>query len=410
MQPLADKMQPLSDGQIRAQGTSSDARADRIDGADVVFVFSYVTWQAAGERGWFMPEDRLALALLRSERVGRVLVCDPLRSLPVKLARERMTHAGIEFPASAHAQLVQPLGWRRRYPTSRTGVERRVAGYERMLLRGAQRLGLHDPAIIVTNPLVAGFADFGWARAVTFYAFDDWTAYPPHRRWWPVYRESFDRVASSGRRVAAVSRAVLERVVPTGPSRVIPNGLEPDEWTGPATPPDWLDELPRPLLLYAGTLDARLDVGAVAQIARALPEATLLLVGPLVNGEHLSPLRELANVQIRPSLARKELTGLVRSADVGLVPHVRSMLTEAMSPLKLYEYLAAGLPVLATDLEPMRAVAPERVMLVPDGGDYATGAHEALGLGRAQERERMAFVQGNAWTVRHEQLFDLAFA
>jgi glycosyltransferase involved in cell wall biosynthesis len=375
-----------------------------------VFTFSYVSWQAAARRGWFMPEDRLAQMLVAHERVGRVLVCDLMRSLPVKLLRDRLARDRVAFPADERTQLLGPVRLRRKDPTSLAGVERACAAYERAIHRRAQRMGLEAPVVITANPLLAGFAEFSWARAVTFYATDDWSAYPPHRRWWPAYRESFARVGARGRRVAAVSDAVLERVSPSGPSAVISNGLEPSEWLGSPQPPGWVSELRRPLLVYAGTLDSRLDVASLLMIARARPEATLLLVGPLVEPRHLAPLRGVANIEIRPPLARREVTGLIRSADVGLIPHVHSPLTRAMSPLKLYEYLAAGLPVLAADLEPVRGVDPRRVMLVEEGGDYGEAVGVAIEMGPAKEKQRVAFVESNSWRARHDRLLDLALA
>jgi glycosyltransferase involved in cell wall biosynthesis len=162
-------------------------------------------------------------------------------------------------------------------------------------------------------------------------------------------------------------------------------------------------------MVYAGTLDARLDVQWLAQTARAVPNATLALVGPVGDAAHLEPLRAEHNVEIRPPLARAELAELIRRADVGLIPHRCSPLTEAMSPLKLYEYLAGGLPVAATDLEPMRGVDP-RVVLVPEGGDFAAAARMALALGRAREDRRRAFVQANSWRSRHDALLGLALA
>jgi glycosyltransferase involved in cell wall biosynthesis len=381
------------------------------DGAerDVVFTFSYVTWQAAAGRGWFMPEDRLARTLVSHPRVRRVLVCDLMRSLPVKLLRDVTTRPAVPFPAGERARQLRPVRLRRHDPTSPGGAERAVAAYARAMRRAVERMGLQDPVVITAHPLLAGFLDCDWAQAVTFYATDDWSAYPPHRRWWPVYRESFARVAQRGHRVAAVSVPVLERLAPTGPGAVIPNGLEPSEWIGDPAPPVWLSGLRRPLLLYAGSLDSRLDVIGLVAIARALPEATVLLVGPLCDPQHLLPLRAVANIEIRPALTRAAVTGLIRVADVGLIPHVRSPLTEAMSPLKLYEYLAGGLPVVATDLRPMRDVDP-RVTLVADGEQYPAAVRAALQAGRAGEDERLTFVQTNSWAARHERLLELALA
>jgi teichuronic acid biosynthesis glycosyltransferase TuaH len=394
----------------------------------VVFCFSYLSWQAAADRGWFGTEDRLARGLLLHERVERLLVCDLMRSLPAKLLRDcQVRAAGREatFPGSNSARLLRPMRLRRDYPTSIDGVRRVCAALDRALEREARRMGLRDPAVIVANPLLAGFAEFSWAGPVTFFATDDWLAYEPHRRWWPAYTESFARLRARGRRVGAVSAAVIERIAPTGPCAVVPNGIDPAEWRGapgvppglasglggaPGSSPGWTPEPPRPLLLYTGSLDSRLDVPALLEIARQLPEATIVLVGPLLAPDHLAPLRAAPNVEIRPPLERPELIELVGAADLGLLVHRELPLTRAMSPLKLYEYLAAGLPVVATDLPPVRGVHPGVELVDPRGGDYPRAVRTALARGRAGEPERLAFIERSSWRARHDELLTLALA
>jgi glycosyltransferase involved in cell wall biosynthesis len=384
-----------------------------MEGVDVVFTYSYVSWQAAAERGWFMPEDRLAKALVSHKRIGRLLISDLMRSLPAKLLRDGLvTLQGnrYAFPQSASRRLLRPVRLQREYPTSIEGVRRACAAYDRALERRASQMGMREPVLITANPLMAGFAEFAWAGAVTYFAHDDWLAYPLHERWWPAYEESFARVRARSRRVCAVSQAALERIAPSGPTAVVPNGLDPAEWKGPARPaPSWVAQSPRPLLLYVGSLDARLDVDALARLARKLPQAQIALVGPLLDRDHLAPLGEHANVNVHSAVSRELLTGLIRAADVGLVPHVDSPLTRAMSPLKLYEYLAGGLPVVATDLQPMRGV-DRGVTLVPPGGDFVDGVRQALQRGRADEGARMAFVAAHSWASRQEALLDLALA
>ncbi len=374
---------------------------------EVVFAFSYLSWGAAARRGWFGTEDRLARGLVTHEQVRRVLICDRARSLPLKLLRDRLTYDAAPFPADERRQLLAPVRLRRSDPAALNSVARAFASYGRAMERGARRMGLKDPVVITTHPLVAGFAELSWARAVTYYALDEWTAHPAYSRWWAAYRESYRCIRERGHRVAAVSAALLRSLTPTGASRVVPNGLEPAEWLDQPTSSQSSANCRGPLLVYAGSLDARLDVEWLRQTARAMPQATLALVGPLVDAAHLQPLRGEPNVAIRAPLARAELTTLIRSADVGLIPHRRSPLTDAMSPLKLYEYLAGGLPVAATDLEPMRGV-DHRVVLVGEGGDFPAAVRAAHALGRAPERERRAFVRANSWRSRHEALLELA--
>jgi teichuronic acid biosynthesis glycosyltransferase TuaH len=377
-------------------------------GVDVVYTFSNVTWQAAAQRGFFMSEDRLVRSLLSSGRVDRLLVCNHARSLPLKLLRDLSRSEQAQFPADERTHLVEPLRLRRRDPASIRGVERGFARYDRVLERAVRRFRLREPVVITGHPLLAGFGELGWARAVTWYAVDDWAEHPAYSRWWSAYRESYERVRARARRVAAVSSVLVERLAPTGPSAIVPNGLDPSEWTVDEAPPPWVAGLARPLLVYAGALDSRIDVGWLQTLARAEPTASIVLVGPLIEPDHLAPLRGAPNVHFHTPLERGPLTGLIRSADAGLLPHRVTRLTSAMSPLKLLEYLAAGLPVAATDLPPVRALGHRRVVLVTDEGEFATAVKAALAIGRAAECERLEFIEANSWRSRHERLLDLA--
>jgi glycosyltransferase involved in cell wall biosynthesis len=376
---------------------------------DVVYTLSNVTWQAAARRGFFASEDQLLRSLILSDRIGRLLICNHARSLPIKLARDLMGSDRAPFPSDERTALIEPLRLRRLDPSSIPAVTRDFAAYDRTIERAVRRHGLRDPVVITGHPLVAGFAPLRWARSVTWYAIDDWSEHPAYSRWRDAYLESYKRVRDRGLRVAAVSSALLKRLDPDGRGAVVPNGLEPAEWAGPAGAADWIGDVTRPLLVYVGGLDSRLDIDWLRELACSEPSATIALIGPLIEPAHFKPLRECPNVRMVPPVGRPELTAIVRAADAGLLPHVLSRLTEAMSPLKLLEYLAAGLPVAATDLSPIRELAHPRVVRVPSGGDYVQGVRDALAIGPAPEPERLEFITANSWRARHERLLDLAF-
>lgn len=378
---------------------------------DVVYTLSNATWQAAVRRGFFMPEDQLLRSLIVSDRVGRLLICNHARSLPIKLLRDLTGSDRAPFPSDERTALIEPLQLRRVDPSSIRGVTRAFASYDRTLERAVRRHGLSNPVVITGHPLVAGFSPLAWARSVTWYAIDDWAEHPAYGRWHDAYLESYKRVRERRLRVAAVSSALLGRLDPTGPAAVVPNGLQPAEWDGPPSgSANGIGDLSRPVLLYVGGLDSRLDIRWLRELARSEPSATIALLGPLIEPAHFEPLADCPNVRILPPVGREELTAIVRAADAGLLPHVVSRLTEAMSPLKLLEYLAAGLPVAATDLSPIREMAHPRVVRVPSDGDYVQGVRDALAIGRAPEPERLEFIAANSWRSRHDRLLDLALA
>jgi glycosyltransferase involved in cell wall biosynthesis len=369
---------------------------------DVFFSFAYASWGTAVARGMCFSEDRLAQTLMRDPAVGRLVVAETPRSAPIKLVRDRLSPPP-PFPAG-RAALYSPVRLRRADPSGIVANERAFAGWDARARRAAARHGLERPAVITTHPLIAGFAPLEWASSVTFYAYDDLAESPPLRRLWPAYEEAYRRVRERGRAVVAVAPAILERIRPRGPSAVVPNGVDPTEWAEPMPPPAWFAALPGPRLLYVGSLESRIDVGALVRAARAMPEAAFVLVGPLLDPTPFEELRTLPNVTIWPAAGRREVVALVAAADACLLPHVRNPLTEAMSPLKLYEYLAGGAPVAALDLPPIRDVSPRVVIR----DDLADAIEVALGLGRASEADRRRFAAENSWAGRQGRIVEIA--
>jgi hypothetical protein len=385
-----------------------DAPGDR--GRDVLLLLGYTSWAGAVARRQIHPEDQLAVKLIESPRVSRLLVCNPFRSLTAKLLRPSPAGAEGAFPESADRRLHEPLRLRRTDSTRIGAIERSCARYERSVRAASEELGLQRPAVIAAHPLIAGFGGFEWAGPVTYYANDDLTAHPPLRPWWPAYEVSFARMRATGRRAVGLTPKSLRSVDPSGPGTVIPTGLIPDEWDDPGPAPRWFRQLPGPRMVYVGTLDERIDPTAVRSLAAAYPGGSIVLVGRDGDRGPVARLGELPNVHVRPPIPRDRLIGLVAAADLGLVPHVRSEQTEAMSPLKLFEYLGAGIPVAATDLPGIAPVGPSRVKLAQRGEDFAAAAAAALELGRWDDDSRRGFIDGNSWSRRFDDLLDLALA
>jgi teichuronic acid biosynthesis glycosyltransferase TuaH len=398
---MAMRSEPTFEGPLEKSGDGAPSGA-----RDVVFTFNYVTLDVAMRRGMFFAQDRLAAHLLRDSRVDRLVIADPFRSVAARLRGTRR-RGDARLPANPSMGHLRPLRIRRRDPANVAAVQRSYQAYDRRLRRAAERLGLERPVVITAHPLVAGLSPLEWADRVIFYATDDWTAHPAYRRWWPAYRESYMGIRARGRAVCAVSQPIIERLQPTGPATVIPNGVEPSEWAHVGPAPEWLEALPRPRLLYAGTLDTRLDVGALMSVAQAHPGGSVVLMGPPLDLEHVAPLRSLPNVHVHSNVDRSTLPAVVAGSDVGLVPHVSSRLTSAMSPLKIYEYLAGGLPVASIDLPPLQDI-DERVITAPDGSGFVDAVGTALALGPASQAERQAFLDGHSWERRHSRLLDFA--
>jgi glycosyltransferase involved in cell wall biosynthesis len=168
-----------------------------------------------------------------------------------------------------------------------------------------------------------------------------------------------------------------------------------------------LDGLPRPCLVFQGAIVAtKLDIGLLADLAGRRPEWSIVLVGPRGAGDpggDLSALDRAPNIHFAGPRDAADLPAVLRGADAGLIPYAINDLTRSVFPMKVYEYLAAGLPVLATPLPALDGV--EAIDVVHDADELVAAVERELAVDSPQRRrERSAAAAAHSWEARIEEI------
>ncbi len=171
-----------------------------------------------------------------------------------------------------------------------------------------------------------------------------------------------------------------------------------------------LRELDRPVLGYVGGMHQWVDQELLATVAEAMPEASFALIGP--RQTDVSLLVGRPNVHLLGPRTHQEVPRYVKGFDVGLVPYRRSEYTANVYPTKLNEYLAMGIPVVATDLSEIRrfnAEYGEIVLVARDAATFAGALRQALEKRScAEEVERRIEVAWlNSWDARITRMSEL---
>jgi glycosyltransferase involved in cell wall biosynthesis len=244
-------------------------------------------------------------------------------------------------------------------------------------------LGRYNPGLLVFDSLDAAEDEFAF--------------------WEPFY---YQAVASADLVLASSDKLYLRAREINPATILLPNACDYDYFSRAQTDariPADLIELEQDVIGYVGVIASWCDLELLDRVALEFPDCTLLMIGPLYN-VHNIPLR--SNLQWLGYKGYGELIRYVRCFDVGIIPFKISSLTEAVNPIKMWEYMAMGLPVVTTAL--------------PEAGKYgdiiyhASGPEEFIKLIRqalkdkdvTRRERRMALARENSWEVRARQMLE----
>jgi len=210
-----------------------------------------------------------------------------------------------------------------------------------------------------------------------------------------------DHVVVCSQRLAELKREQTSSV------SLVPNGVDVAHYRsvldadGPA--PDLARDWTRPVLGYTGTIHPdRMDVSLLKQIAAAWP-GTVALIGPDHLGAHARELAAIDNLAITGPVPYREIPDWMRQIDVMIVPHLLSKFTESLNPIKLWEYLAAGKPIVSTPVAGFRDF-PDHVRLATGAEAFLAACRAALDEDREAAERRQAAAAAHAWSSRVDDI------
>ena len=204
--------------------------------------------------------------------------------------------------------------------------------------------------------------------------------------------------------VVSTARSLTESKVPArGQAHYLPQGVNYDHFARPREEPTELAGLPRPLIGFAGAVSECCDLGLIRAVAEAHPGGSVVLVGPITGP---TDGLDLPNIHILGARPYRDLPAYVQRFDVGLIPYLLNEWTRAVDPLKLLEYLAAGVPVVSTAL-PEAYKYEEVVTIARDRAAFLGGVSSALAVDPTRRDRGRAVARSNTWADRARTFLDI---
>lgn len=206
-----------------------------------------------------------------------------------------------------------------------------------------------------------------------------------------------DLVCATAGLLAERPREVSPRVL------LLPNGVDLGAFPSPAVR---TEERRAITIGYVGALGPWFDVEAVEAASRALPDWKLRLAGQVEDPE-VAALAGLPNLETLGEIPFDQVPGFLSGLDVALVPFRDLPLTRAVDPVKLYEALAMGLPVVARRLPETARWAEPLVYLYDDPESFVRQVRRAVAEQSPEiARERRRVAEGESWDRRASALLE----
>jgi glycosyltransferase involved in cell wall biosynthesis len=223
-----------------------------------------------------------------------------------------------------------------------------------------------------------------------------------------------NRAALSSTVVITTTRNLYERHSATNPrTHLVPNVGDYEHFAPAASRSVAAGEvasLPRPVLGFTGNVAAwKVDFELLGEAARRRPEWSFALVGPARADtlEQLGQLSALPNVHYLGPKPYDRVPEYVAGFDVGLCPYLWNAAMRSGFPLKLYEYLAAGKPVVASGNPDVAGMEPD-VRVIRGADEFVRAVEDVLALDSTDDRaRRITIAAANTWESRTRQILEL---
>jgi glycosyltransferase involved in cell wall biosynthesis len=169
-----------------------------------------------------------------------------------------------------------------------------------------------------------------------------------------------------------------------------------------------LADLPRPIIGYIGQIGDKIDYVMLEQVVTDRPNWSFVLVGNVWASKStlVDALAAWPNVYLMGQRAYNELAGFMRGFDVCILPHLRTSLTRSMDPIKLYDYLASGKPIVSTSVAGTERFA-DVVYIGDTAEEFVMALERALAEGGALTERRLAYARRNTWPQRADEMWQI---
>ena len=240
-----------------------------------------------------------------------------------------------------------------------------------------------------------------WNWRVVYDCMDEWENFPGIK---PASLEAETRLVEQCDLLVVTAQRLLEKWQSrTKPTVLARNAADYEFYASRCQPNALLADAKHPIIGYFGAIADWFDVDLLADAAEQRPNYTFVLLGGVFETD-VSRLQALPNVKLLGQQPYETMPQYLHHFDVCTIPFKINPITEATDPVKLYEYLSGGKPVVATKMAELEHYR-DQVYLAENRDDFVAKLDAALAENDPQlPEQRRALARQHTWKNRYDQI------
>ena len=164
----------------------------------------------------------------------------------------------------------------------------------------------------------------------------------------------------------------------------------------------------KPVIGYFGAVERRINYDLIRELLETNPDKNFVFVGPIDRYYIHEESFPFANLYLKEAVPYELMPAVLKGFDVAIIPFKKDEVSNNIFPLKLFEYLGSGRPVVSTDFNPdLKDFTGDTVHYCKDAKEFSAALTIALNDNPGLQKERLAIAENNTWEHRIAEIKNL---
>ncbi len=241
-----------------------------------------------------------------------------------------------------------------------------------------------------------------------FDAVDDWSTHSSYNKYAGTLRRNYETIKLKSDLIFTVSEYLKKKIFDNQTNCFwLANAVDLQNFQNETKIHPLLKNIKKPIIGFLGILQDRIDTEILTYLVEKNPDKSLVLAGPVWQNFTKKKLRKYSNIHFLGLIKHPDIPSLYNGFDCGIIPYKTNDFIKSIDPMKIYEYLAAGLPIVSTPISGLERFS-NLIGFADSPENFNNAVNYSLNLDKNEiKRQAWPILEQNTWDIRIGEMLEL---